>query len=83
MPRVKTTMTVTATSLGNGVWDFECDGHEKAVGERLVSSPKHAIKVMRQHVDQEHPGERAMLKTFPTQHARVAVSYTGVERNGD
>jgi hypothetical protein len=68
---------ITAVHAGTGVWDFTCHAHDgEPMVLRTVSSPKHAVKVMQDHADKEHPGVRMRLSRDSEWSGSLRTTYT-------
>lgn len=69
---------ITAKHSGQGVWDFTCEAHEEAPhAMRGISSPKHAMQAMKDHVDKDHPGEKFQLYRASDWSGHATATYTG------
>lgn len=77
---------ITAVHAGHGVWDFTCFNHPEIKGNdhfggrlgfRQISGPKHAIQVMKDHCDHDHPGVRMHLSRTSDASPPKSGNYTG------
>lgn len=80
------TNRIAAVHIGNGVWEFTCFAHETSKVNQLVSSPKQAVDVMREHCDLEHVGQQMLLQRtsqYSGDYRRSYVGKTDLERARD
>lgn len=59
-----------------GVWNFSCPLHDEPWETTAISSPRHAVTVLKAHLDKMHPGVSARLKVESDYSGTKVSTYT-------